>query len=479
MNVYPALKLEFGTWTYYVVKMSTRELVENVHYAADIHDDKTLADAIQRTLVESRVKKDIVRYLQRTPERFFSSIVIAALGGEPTFFPIEIAAQPQFEMLSSDKRMADSFGVLRFDGSQMYYALDGQHRLKAIETLIDKATAESDDAPQGFEGEELSVIVVVPEIEENNQVFFQKYRRLFSNLNRYAKPTDLTTNIIMDEDDAFAIITRWLITDHPFFQHPGNQKDSARIKTKGGKNLNSRDNFFTSLQTLYHMNRILLHSSDRENHGWARCSTDDVAKDEVKEFIKYRPDEDVLVALYEELKIYWNGLISVLPDLENSPSKMRVHPIAGEGENKEEDSDGCDHLLFWPIGQEYILAEVARSLLDRNLSEAEVYHPTHQGAVQALAPLGTIDWRLTSAPWKHLLLIQTEDDKWRMRNEERKEALRASVRLLRYMTGLDELDEDGELELFTFWKALLIRPPEEKTAVEEMWAIVASDPDET
>ena len=47
------------------------------------------------------------------------------------------------------------------------------------------------------------------------------YRRLFSSLNRYARATDESTNIIMDEDDGIAILTRRLIAEHEFFQVDG------------------------------------------------------------------------------------------------------------------------------------------------------------------------------------------------------------------------------------------------------------------
>ncbi len=72
----------------------------------------------------------------------------------------------------------------------------------------------------------------MPNLEDTHESFMQKYRRLFSNLNRYAKPTDQATNIIMDEDDTFAILTRRLITDKPFFQSDADkQRESEKIKT--------------------------------------------------------------------------------------------------------------------------------------------------------------------------------------------------------------------------------------------------------
>ena len=81
--------------------------------------------------------------------------------------------------------------------------------------------ADPSGAPPGFADEQLSVIVVVREHQSvDDALWLQRYRRLFSSLNRYAKPTDADTNIIMDEDDVVAIVTRRLITDHGFFRTP-------------------------------------------------------------------------------------------------------------------------------------------------------------------------------------------------------------------------------------------------------------------
>ena len=73
MNIYPALRSQMGSFTYYTVKMSARELSENVKFAYEVYEDRTLEEAIQRILNESRVKKEIVEYLKRQPDRFFSS----------------------------------------------------------------------------------------------------------------------------------------------------------------------------------------------------------------------------------------------------------------------------------------------------------------------------------------------------------------------------------------------------------------------
>src|SRR5262249_38672594 len=99
MNFYPGITGHMGSWKYFVVKMSMRELAESVKFAHDVYDNRTLDDAIQRALNEPRVKNQIVTYLQRHEDRFFASIVIAALGGEPRWFPVQVSDEGGFDIL--------------------------------------------------------------------------------------------------------------------------------------------------------------------------------------------------------------------------------------------------------------------------------------------------------------------------------------------------------------------------------------------
>ncbi len=287
MELYPGMQAHMGRWNFYIVKMTMREVAEGVKFASDVYDNKTLDEALQRTLDESRVKKEIVAYLQRQPDRFFNSIVVAAIGGSPSWYPVTIEDDPQFSLFKGDRRLNSTFGILTFDGSQNYYALDGQHRLSGIKALVDPRSDTARDAPRGFEQEEISVLIVVPGDEDLDETGFrERYRRLFGNLNRYAKPMDQVTNIIMDEDDAFAIITRRLISDHDFFSASGDANESYRIKTTKGKNLSRQDPYFTSLETLYDMNIGLLDSRGRKNAGWGSGS------DDLKTYKRFRPGDD-------------------------------------------------------------------------------------------------------------------------------------------------------------------------------------------
>jgi DNA sulfur modification protein DndB len=406
MKIFPGVQAHMGRWTYYIVKMSMRDLASNVMFA---QEGTSLEETLQRTLKESRAKTEIVAYLQKQPDRFFNSIVIAAEGGDPKWFPVSMANDPALALLQDAPLLKDSFGVLRFDGNERYYALDGQHRLKAIGELTKAESPSYVNRPVGFENEEISVVLVVPGMspgfEENPVEFRRRFRRLFGHLNRYAKPMDMATTIIMDEDDSFAIVTRRLFEDHEFFKAVGPHKDSIVVETRAGKNMRANQVHFTNLETLYDVNERLLTSSYRKNNGW------DDNNRKTDEFKRFRPaDDETLDLLYGELSKYWTAILETFPVLRNEPFKMRNHAVVGK--NKEDIGDDRDHLLFWPLGQ-LLLADLVRNFFDQDgISETS----TLDECKASLAPLRNVTWDLGQAPWRNLLLVP-KNDKWVMRGD--------------------------------------------------------------
>ena len=458
MQIYPAIKAHMGDWNYYMVKMRMREVATEVQFGSQVHNDFTLDQAIQRVLNEGRVKTSLVSYLTGRDDRFFASLVVAAIGGSPKFFPVNIAEDPRFEVFAST--VEDSFGILQFDGEQDYYALDGQHRLKAIKSLVHPDIEPGQHAaPKNFANEEISVLMVVRPSESGDDAWRISYRRLFSSLNRYAKPTDPDTNIIMDEDDAFAILTRRLISEHTFFSAPGRQLESLRVHTKG-KNLKEGTSHFTTLQQLYALNEMLLTTNPRTNAGWG--PEDGEIVENVKKFTQFRPSERYLDDLFWELKLYWNALLDTIEDLHLTPADARNHSSDGsEGET-------ADNLLFWPIGQE-VMVDCARFLLDEQLDDPS--QPTRDEVQKALEPLGKVDWRLHQAPWRGLLLKfgatsrRGQTRKWSMRNEDRKLALNCAKRILRWLTGPAEYLEQEESDLKKEWLGLMLLHEEDNPEV--------------
>lgn len=465
MQIYPAIKAKMGRWDYFMVRMSMRELAENVKYAEEIHEATHLSEAIQRELKLNRSTKEIASYLVKQEDRFFSSIVVAALDGDPQWFPVNLEDDPQFNILKDDK-LAEAFGVLKFNGEQNYYALDGQHRLSAIRTLIDRETDLV--PPEGFRNEEVPVIIVTPRQLEEEHEFMIRYRRLFGHLNRYAKAMSQFDNIVMDEDDALAIITRRLVTDHDFFSSLGDQYQSSRIKMKAGKNVTPGSSHWTSFEMLYEINIHLLKTAQRRNQGWGKHS------DTLKEYKRFRPNEEEEIdALADELFMYWDALVDVLPVLQSDPSRMRIHNPNDDIRDDPEQSKGEDNVLFWPIGQ-VLLADLARALLDDAISR----HPTGGEqldidiAKAALEPLNRIAWNAHQPPWRHILLVRSYEDnsKWRIANEDRTGRVRLSERIVRWQLGLDDLTEEeitGPKGLHNTWRSYIRMTFHQE--VDEMW----------
>ena len=442
MEYFPAIRGSIGRWTYFIVKLSMRELCKMVQFASEYYDDQTLDEAVQRAIGKSRVQKEIVEYLKRQEDRFFASLVVAAVDGNPRWHPVHIADDPRFAIFADDERLKTTFGLLAFDGKQKYYALDGQHRLSAIKQLLDKDSDHWRDAPPNFSDEEVAVLVVTPDEAETKQDFLQRYRRLFGNLNRYAKPTSHFTNIVMDEDDTFAILTRRLITDHGFFQAPGRHKDSVRIKMQQGKAVSAGSSVFTSLETLYMMNRTLLTSAERERSDW-----------KAKTFTMFRLPEDELDALYDELIEIWDALIVVLPELKAPPPEMRCH----------KEGTGRDSALFWPVTQELIV-RIARDLLDAPSGGSSVD--------QRLEVLGGLETLLHRPPWRHLLLVRDGKGSWRIRSEERKQCGQIADRILCWQLGQVPLNREELDELRSDWQAKLLLLPNQTPNQDNWWATI-------
>lgn len=335
----PALKAKMGDWQYYVTAMKMGKIARECRLAEEIHANKDLDDLIQRA-IQDRVKKEMVPYLLNEPQRFYGALVVAVYGGAPEFAPVTVS---EHELLDDkDSSYSYGFGLLRFDGSQIYYALDGQHRLKSIQEAIQT----NPDLAQ----EEICVIILK---HENSREGLERTRRLFSTLNRRAKPTTSGMNIAIDEDDAVAIVTRRLVKENSLIK-------SLVLTTLGTKKIapsKSHDAYITTLSAFYETNEILLTAYD----GGLEIDK------------QFRPCNDDLERYYNFLAKIWELLLQNCPNFKlilegrKKPGEIRKRtdefgstlinetgkPIAG------------GNVFARPIGQ-FIIAEVIRiALLQR------------------------------------------------------------------------------------------------------------------
>ena len=428
-QMYAALKMKMGTWTYYSVRMKMSEVASEIKFASEVNDDKTLDEAIQRTVNESRAKTQIVDYLVRSDERFFNSLVVAALDGNPKFNPVSLANEPEFKMVAD--MFTDTFGVLTFDDTIQTYALDGQHRLYAIKDIINGDSP----PPVGFSDETINVIFVTASTDGSREQFLKSYRRLFSSLNRHARTTAANTDIIMDEDDRFAIVTRRLFSDFDFFKWNGHDEDPKIDTLKATENLDRNSTAWATLVGLYNMNITFLW--DQETYGKYKKGHD---------LIQLTPTDEETDNLYGHLDKIWDGLLRTLPVLMEDPSKKRKSGSDGHDEFQ-------DNLLFRPMGQTKILARLARRLLNH----FEVLEDSSDDDfMRALKPLSYVDWNLQSHLWRDLLTVKDIDERWQMRNDnDRVAAVAIGYGILTWVLGLENLSEDQLEELKKKWSFLL------------------------
>ena len=453
-TIYPAMKLKMGTWDYYLCKISMQDLANEINFAHDVSGDFTINEAIQRELNDSRAKKQIVKFLQVQDERFFNSLVVAALGGNPKFSPIKVEDE-RFGIIAD--QMSDTFGILTFDANtQKLFALDGQHRLKAIKELI----LGDETCPPGFAKETISVAFVIPNPDTPLSEFRKSYRRLFSNLNRHAKPTDKLTNIIMDEDDRFAILTRRLVSDCLFFQWNGEEGVPKKIDTTlKSDNIMATNTSFAGLINLYKMNvRLLWDATVQDEFGNLTFAPSNP-------IYQAQVDDNHLEELYDYLERIWDALLMTLPDLAKDPVKMRVHSFL-EMLNDDSAADE-DSLLFWPIGQVDLMARLARRLMDER--GITISSSSTKDILDALKPLSKIPWSMRHELWKYFLLIPSAptnpeaDNRWKMiiTNEQASQRVNFGYQILLWLTGIETLSQSRLEETEIQWAQYLMTGPDQ------------------
>jgi len=169
--------------------MNLKELSERVEYANQIHKSERLSEMIQRRLKGDR-SSQIAEYLESQKERFFNSLVIATYRGQPNWHPIS-SVRPKgkrSELNDLDEATIESVGFLTLHGDEALFALDGQHRLAGIKKAI-KAGIKHEPI------DEVSVIFVAHEATKKG---LERTRRLFTTLNKTARPVSKGDIIALD-----------------------------------------------------------------------------------------------------------------------------------------------------------------------------------------------------------------------------------------------------------------------------------------
>ena len=342
----PAIVSKMGDWSYYVSSMTFDQISSYVSKVdKELHKSEKLGELIQRSITSNY--KNIRDYIITHEDRFFNSIVLAVYEGDPQFREIDF----EYE----DKRYG-TLGLLEFTGQEVIFPVDGQHRVEGIKAALQENPSIGED--------KISVIFIG---HRNNQDGLERTRRLFSTLNRYAKPVKKSDIIALDEDDIVAITTRYLVDNNNLFTGNGISLE---------RTLQDNDTTsFTTIETLYDCNDLLLSNFLREN----QINISPVV-------YKTKRPSDNIIGMFQEFCVeFWGNfqqsfvsVQSYISSEKNSVLEFR-HRQGG-------------NLLFRPAG----LSPFIKAISSIRKREGIEY-------VEILRTFSNIDMSLNTDPWKHVL----------------------------------------------------------------------------
>lgn len=302
----PAIRGYIGQLVYYTATFTFKQIAERVKPINDeLHNSKSLSEQLQRALTDNH--KSIKEYILTQKEHFFNALVLAVYDGDPTWNELDLEFQGNRYY---------SMGFLRLNGQEHIFPVDGQHRVEGIKEALNENPKLKD--------EEISVIFIghhdTPEGKE-------KTRRIFSTLNRYAKPVSTGDNIALDEDDVVAITTRDLLENCPLFMN-----DNVNIDKKSSKALaDNDDKSFTSLITLYDTNKIIYtYYKSISDHQGKLYNNKKIAG-----FLKFRPQQKEIDRFYNYLMDFWNMFIIYFSGVEHYVENCEDEKAASVYRNRE------------------------------------------------------------------------------------------------------------------------------------------------
>lgn len=403
----PAMKAKLGSTTYYISSMKAKDLSDKVVIPkeSDEWENLSIDERYQRDINYTRVKRQIAPYLANDQDRFFGAIILAVKNFDKCFEPIDgfVKSLPALY-----KTAGKEIGFLTFSGGEILIPLDGQHRLKAIKFAINGRDEKNKEIKEikpchDLADEDVTVILI--------QYDRDKARKIFTRVNRYAKPTTAGQNIVTSDEDILAILAR-KIADDKFI--------SSRLVKFSNNTLSKTDKEFTTLATIYSINKAII--TEIEGHKVDTTKLPDISKQ-----IQY---EDAITEVWKVLLNNIEAFYDALTDKEESGDQKRI------AMRKET-------LLCKPAAQE-CLVRAYLNLTDQN---------TKMSQQDACTNLNKLPWAINDnnmeTVWKNFLWTGGVGGRIITNKKD------LAVRIISYMAGetlddtkLDKLKEDY-LELFT------------------------------
>lgn len=347
----PVIRGKIGDWIYYSGVMTFKQIANNVTASInDLYKTSCLGELLQRALTNNY--ESIRDYIIKDHERFFNAVILAIYDGDPQWLEVEF---------NEEESSYTNVGFLQFSGEEVIFPVDGQHRVAGIKAALSENPS--------FAEEQVPVIFIA---HSNDERGMKKTRKLFSTLNRRAKPVGQNENIALDEDDVCSIITRELVQEFPLCA-------GENIVNSLGKPIpTSNEAAFTSLITLYQCVEILI------KH---KLAEDGIKGKRYTEYKLYRPQE-------EEISVMKQYIFSVFEAFVTNTDTIHEYLLlTGKTKAQKFRNATGGNLLFRPIAlTEYF--EAAFQLCHRG--NAATYN-------DAFTLLNSIELDIAQKPWLGLV----------------------------------------------------------------------------
>jgi DNA sulfur modification protein DndB len=324
----PCLRGAIGNWVTYTCLMRLSDIDKLISFADDIHKNKSLSKLIQRQLKQERAK-EIGEYLINEQEAFFNSLVVAIYEGEPKWHQFDTIDSKTIgvENFEAPDYALECMGYLSLTRDEKIFALDGQHRLAGIQYALEKN-------PE-IGGQQITVTFLA---HFNDDAGLKRTRRLFTTLNKRAKPVNKDAIISLDEDDVCACATRYLVEESDYFS-------GSKLKYQATNNIAYRDCYsLTTIGNLYDLIKIIMKDGKR------------MTPKIIDNYLGTDDDKALLFQEVFDVFDYMFGSIPCLVDFQNAENESDRKIIVEKYRNK---LDG-GHLLFRPLGLKLYLISMCK-----------------------------------------------------------------------------------------------------------------------
>jgi DNA sulfur modification protein DndB len=402
----PCIVGRMGSTTYYETTMTGRELQGQVRPVSELDSWTTASidERMRRKFDIKRIRETIVPYLAEHEDRFFGSLIVLVPKGSIEFEPVDGIINDKVP--AAYRESIKKIGFLTIGEGELI-ALDGQHRLLAFKEVISGGPTLGKYASKVGDDE---VCVLLIEFEDA-----RKTRSIFKKVNRHARRTGRSDNIITSEDDGNAIVTRWLLDidrDAPLAERTiDGQKVELVNWTSNTLGQNSRH--LTTISTVYETVKDIL---------------------VFKGFDEYKnpgaPAEAILEKAYDVAAEWWEAILTMdafttaLADLSTVPA-VRYDP------------DDHHSLLLRPVGQIASFKGLIRAI-DRSQGTLTL--------TKAIRRVNKIDWSSSSTSiWRDIIV---HGDR---RVSSGRDAVDLAADLVAYLIGDEYTTEDMRHNLYLAW----------------------------